>query len=727
MATHGEVDRPAAPAFARPDADAPWRPGAAQLADSRSTRLLRLTGMADLEDLHARAVRDPGWFWGEAVEELDLAWQRPWERVLDLSDGPELPRWWSGGGFDHAAAVLARWREPDLREADAITWEGDDGATRRLTGGELANEVEAAADRFAAHGIGPGTRVGVFLPMLLETALTVLALGRLQAVFTPLFSGYAGPAVAARLRAFEATHLVTSDGFLRKGRELDMASIAAEALRDAPSVRRVLVVERLAGFGVGGPAAGVGGPAAGVGGPAAGVGRPAAGPGGPGAGPGGRGPLGNPARDAAWDAMPTAHQAAEIAPVARPTGLVDPETPYMVIYTSGTTGPPKGTVHVHGGFPIKAAHDLAHTFDLRSGDALCWITDLGWMMGPWAISGALLLGARLVMFEGAPDHPDAGRTWSLVARHRITHLGISPTLIRALLVHGDDPVRAHDRSSLRVLGSTGEPWNADAWWWLFRTAGEGRVPIVNYTGGTEISGGILGATPLRPIRPTSFNGPCLGMAADVLGPTGEPVVDVLGELAIRGPWPGMTRGFWGGTPDDRERYLDAYWRRVPGTWVHGDWAVHDRDGFWYLHGRSDDTLKVGGKRVGPAELEAIAVGHPAVVAAAAIGVPDAVKGEVPVLLVVCRRDARVDPADLAAEVTARVVAEMGKPVRPGAVAIVPDLPRTRSGKIMRRVARAAWLGLDPGDLSALENPGAVVDIAAASARGVQRFEGPAGR
>ncbi|HEY4751677.1 MAG TPA: AMP-binding protein, partial [Candidatus Limnocylindrales bacterium] len=323
-------------------------------------------------------------------------------------------------------------------------------------------------------------------------------------------------------------------------------------------------------------------------------------------------------------------------------------------------------------------------------------------------------GARLVLFEGAPDYPDTGRVWSLVARHGITHLGISPTLIRALLIHGEEPVRAHDRSTLRVLGSTGEPWNPDPWWWLFRVAGDGRVPIVNYSGGTEVSGGILGATSLRPIRPTSFNGPCLGMAAEVVGPDGTAVVDEVGELALRGPWPGMTRGFWGGTPADRERYLDAYWRRVPGTWLHGDWALRDGEGFWYLQGRSDDTLKVAGKRVGPAELEAVAVAHPAVVEAAAIGVPDELKGEVPVVLVVVRRDTAADPVELASEVAARVVDSLGKPVRPKAVIVVPDLPRTRSGKIMRRVARAAWLGLDPGDLSALENPGAVTAIAETS-------------
>ena len=669
-----------APAFARPDADAPWRPGPDLLADSRTGRLVAATGAGDIEALQARAVADPAGFWGAAIDSLGLAWQRPWERVLDLRDGPEFARWWSGGAFDHAAAVLERWAGPGKRDAVAVAWEGDDGSVRELTGAGLAAAVEAAADRFAAHGIGEGTRVGILLPMLPETVITVLAMGRLRAVFTPLFSGYAGPAVAARLAAFEATHLVTADGFRRRGEVVDLAGVAAAALAAAPSVRRVLVVDRLATAADGHPAA----------------------------------PLADPDRDAGWDALPDERQRRAVAPATRPDGLVDPETPYMVIYTSGTTGAPKGTVHVHGGFPVKAAQDLAHTFDLRDGDALCWVTDLGWMMGPWAISGALLLGARLVLLEGPPIHPDAGRLWSVVARHRLTHLGISPTLIRALLVHGDEPVRDHDRSSLRVLGSTGEPWNPDPWWWLFRTVGDGRLPIVNYTGGTEIAGGILGAGLLRPIRPTSFNGPCLGMAAEVVDAAGAPVVDAVGELAIRGPWPGMTRGFWGGTPAERERYLDTYWTRLPGTWIHGDWAVHDADGFWYVHGRSDDTLKVAGKRVGPAEVEAAAVAHPAVVEAAAIGIPDPVKGEVPVVLIVCRPDALADAATIAREVTDRVVAELGKPVRPAAVVPVPDLPRTRSGKIMRRVARTAWLGTDPGDLSALENPGAVAGIAAAA-------------
>jgi acetyl-CoA synthetase len=662
------------PAFARPDSEAPWRPSAADLADSRLARFVRATtgaGSDDdgLEALQARAVADPGWFWGAAVDDLGLSWQRRASSVLDLSGGPARARWWTGGAFNHAVAATEPWAVAGPDDP-ALTWEGEDGAVLTFSWSELDLEVRRAAGRLAAVGVGEGTRVGILLPMLAETAIAVLALGRLRAVFSPIFSGYAAPAVAARLTAFEASHLITADGFLRRGSVVPLKAIADEAVAAAPSVRTVVVVRRLGRETLDVPM--------------------------------------TPGRDVEWSAGPAATgdtgPGPEDADAVAPT---DPEAPYMVIYTSGTTGQPKGTVHVHGGFPIKAAQDLAHTFDLRRGDALCWFTDLGWMMGPWAISGALLLGARLVMYEGAPDWPDPGRLWSLVERQRITHFGISPTLIRALRVHGETPVRDHDLSSLRVIGSTGEPWNPDPWRWCFDVVGGGRLPIVNYSGGTEIGGGIVGCSLLRPIRPTSFNGPCVGMAADIVDTDGRSVRGAVGELALKEPWPGMTRGFWA-EPDD-ERYLEAYWRRLPGLWIHGDWAATDGDGYWYIHGRSDDTLKVAGKRVGPAEVEACAVAHPAVVAAAAIGVPDELKGEAIVVLCVPRPGAVWDES-VALEVSALVVRDLGKPVRPKAVVAVPDLPRTRSGKVMRRVARAAWLGLDPGDVSALENPASVAPI-----------------
>jgi acetyl-CoA synthetase len=277
-------------------------------------------------------------------------------------------------------------------------------------------------------------------------------------------------------------------------------------------------------------------------------------------------------------------------------------------------------------------------------------------------------------------------------------LGISPTLIRALMMHGEAPVRSHDLAALRILGSTGEPWNPDPWWWLFRTVGRGRIPIINYSGGTEISGGILMGNPLLPIKPCSFPAPCPGIAADVADESGRSLRGAVGELVIRKPWIGMARGFW----SDPERYTETYWSRWPGVWVHGDWARVDEDGHWYILGRSDDTLKVAGRRVGPAELESVLVADPAVREAAVIGVPDERKGTAVIAFCVPIGDS---DAGLANRLKDRVATELGKPFRPDQVLLVAELPRTRNAKVMRRVLRAAYLGEDPGDITSLENPG----------------------
>ena len=640
-----------------------WEPEPEHLERSRLRRFMAIQGIESLPALHARAVEDPEWYWAAMVDHLGVTWHRPYDAVLDLSDGIPWARWFVGAGYNYVHDAVSKRAIGPERDRPALVWEGDGGETRTLTYGELAAETNRFANALRLLGIGHGDRVGIFLPMLPETAIATLACSQIGAVFVPIFSGYGPEAVATRLRDCDARLLITADGFPRRGRVVAMKATADAALAVVPSVERVVVVRR-----IGSEVAWKSG------------------------------------RDHWWDELVASQP---IESPAEPTGADDP---FMIIYTSGTTGRPKGAVHVHAGFPIKAAHDLAVCFDLQEDDRLLWLTDLGWMMGPWAIEGTLILGATLVLYEGTPDWPQPDRLWRLVERHRITVLGVSPTAVRALMSQGDHWVTARDRSSLRAFGSTGEPWNPAPWHWLFSVAGEGRCPIINYSGGTEISGGIVGCTTIEPIKPCAFTGPVPGMAADVVDEDGRPVRGQVGELVIKFPWVGMTRGFW----RDPERYLATYWSRWPNVWVHGDWALIDEDGFWYILGRSDDTIKAAGKRVGPAEIESAAVAHPAVQEAAAIGVPDAVKGEAIVVFAVLRPG--WEPGeDLAREVQATVARQLGRPLQPERVVFVSDLPRTRNAKIMRRVVRAAYLGQDPGDLSALENPAAVDAIASVRA------------
>jgi acetyl-CoA synthetase len=393
-------------------------------------------------------------------------------------------------------------------------------------------------------------------------------------------------------------------------------------------------------------------------------------------------------------------------PGTLPALEVESEHPYLLTYTSGTTGKPKGVVHVQGGFLVSIAREACYQADVHQGDVMHFATDMGWIMGPWTVVGVGALGGTIVFAEGAPDWPSPQRLWELVEQERVTSLGLSPTLARSLLPHG---APAADLSSLRTFVTTGEPWNPDPYRWLFEDVGGSRVPIINCTGGTEVGACFLTPVPIQPIKACSVGGPALGMAMDVVDEHGESLVGTgeVGELVCRRPFPGMTRGFW----RDPDKFIETYWSRFPGVWVHGDWASVDEDGFWFLHGRSDDTLNIAGKRIGPAELESAAVGHPAVREAAAIGVPHEVKGETSWIFACLLPGAEATPE----EVAAHVAGELGKAFKPDRVFFVDSLPKTRSAKIVRRAVRAKALGTDPGDLSSLENPESLDAIAAAVA------------
>lgn len=635
-----------------------WRPTPELINASRLKQFMDRHGIAALNDLQRRSTEDPEWFWNAVLQDLEIEFYEPYSKAMDTSGGVPWTRWCVGGKMNIVHNCLDKRIGTAAEHRIAVRWEGEDGPTRTLTYGELWRNVNRTANALKNLGVRTGDVVGLFLPMIPEIVVAFFAIAKVGGIILPVFSGFGADAVAARLSDAGAKVLFTADGIRRKGQLVPMKSTADEAALQVPSLRHICVVRRL-GIDVSWTSG----------------------------------------RDCWWSEI------VESEPDVAETERTDAEDPFMIIYTSGTTGRPKGAVHTHCGFPIKAAQDIAFGLDLREQDTLYWITDMGWMMGPWQVLGATVLGATMLLYDGALDHPGPDRLWSLVERHRVTVLGVSPTLIRLLMRHGTEPVLQHDLSSLRVLASTGEPWNPDPWMWFFENVAKRRLPIINYSGGTEISGGIVMGNVFTPMKPCAFSGPIPGMAADVVDDAGQSIRGQVGELVIRKPWIGMTRGFW----KDSDRYLQTYWSRIPDVWVHGDWAAIDEDGLWYILGRSDDTLKVAGKRIGPAEVESVLVSHPAVSEAAAIGVPHDLKGEAIVCFCVLKPN-YTPSEDLSRQLRERVAQSLGKALQPEAVRFVRDLPKTRNAKVMRRVIRAAYLDQDPGDLTALENPQAVEEL-----------------
>jgi acetyl-CoA synthetase len=635
-----------------------WRPSPEYIENAHLTNFMRLHDIENFDELMRLSTKDPAWFTDAILKYLDIRFYSPYEQVLDLSSGIAWPKWCTGAKLNIVHNCLDKYIGTASENQVALITEDEKGDICTFTYRELWVEVNRVANGLRALGLGKGDAIGLYMPMTCEIVIAFLAVAKIGGIILPLFSGFGAGAIVSRLEDAEAKALFTGDGAIRRGRTINMKKIADQAADQVPTLNHLIVLKKT-DLDV----------------------------------------AMKEGRDLWWEDL--IHDQPEVAE----TEQTEAEDLLMIIYTSGTTGRPKGAVHTHCGFPVKAAQDMALGVDLHPGEIIYWMTDMGWMMGPWLVFGGLILGGTIFLYDGAPDFPGPDRIWDMVERHRINTLGVSPTLIRSLIPHGEEPFRKHDLSSLRFFASTGEPWNPDPWMWLFERVGEGKRPIINYSGGTEISGGIVMGNPILPLKPCAFSAPCPGIAADIFDENGLPVREQVGELVIKGPWIGMTRGFW----KDPERYHETYWSRWPDVWVHGDFAAVDADQLWYILGRSDDTIKIAGKRLGPAEAESVLVKHPLVIEAAAIGVPHEIKGSE--LIVFCVLKPEVEPtAELRRELKDMVAQALGKPLAPREVLFVKDLPKTRNAKVMRRMIRAAYLGQDPGDSSSLVNPEAVEEV-----------------
>ena len=612
-----------------------WQPSPELIERANLTRLQRKLGASDYAELHRISIEEPDRFWPVLIDDLGIEFSQRWDTVVDSSRGPEWSTWFNGGRVNVARVCVHRWASDE----EALVGLYEDGVRESLTWAEMSRQVTQLAEYLVELGVREGDRVALYMPMCPAVAVASHACAHVGAVQVPIFSGFAAPALASRLEDSQAKVVICADWSLRRGKRIEMT----EALLDAGPYAVEFVIE--------------------------------------------------------WNRETRAWpEAVTRQPGVLPPLEVDSEAPYLLAYTSGTTGRPKGALHVQGGFLVSIAREAAYQTDVNRGDRIHFATDMGWIMGPWTVVGGGGAGATIVFAEGAPDWPD-DRLWRLVESEQVTMLGLSPTLVRALIPKGEPRANL---SSLRTFCTTGEPWNPDPYMWLFERVGSARVPIVNISGGTEVGACFLTTVLTEPIKPVALGFPALGQDMDVVDQIGQRVRRTqVGELVCRRPWPGMTRGIWG----DDERYLEAYWQRFPGVWTHGDWASIDEDGYWYLHGRSDDTLNIAGKRIGPAELESAAISSGIVAEAAAIGVPHAVKGEAAWIFCVPAGEQQDD------ELVANAVAgALGKAFKPERILWVGALPKTRSAKIVRRAVRARVLGKDPGDLSALENPECLEEI-----------------
>jgi acetyl-CoA synthetase len=629
-----------------------WEPPKGSIEKTNVKHFMDRLGVQSYGELVRRSTEDISWWWETCERELHVEWSKPYSRILDASLGIEKTVWFPGGELNAIETVLDQ-KSARNGNSKAFIWEGENGSNRTVTYAELQRDVSMFSNYLKGIGIKRGDVVASCLPMLPETVVAMLGTIRVGAVFSPIFSAYPSYAISNRISNSNPKLIVTCDGYLHKGKIVSLWPEVDEALRIAKLEIPTLIVERL------------------------GIELPFTGD-----------------RDAFYKEKVRKESTRSKAEIMKP------DDPALLLYTSGAAGKPKGVVISHSGVLLQPGKEMYFNLDTRPNDVFMWMTmDISWMMGPWQVFGVQAVGATHVFFEGVPDFPDQDRIYRMIEEYGITQFGHVATTARMLHRHGNEIIKEHNLSSLRILGNTGEPIDEDTWTWEMKSIGGWNCPMINLSGGTEIFGCFLLPSPVVPLKPSTLWGPGLGMDVDVYDDEGASVKEKVGYLVCKKPSPSMTRGFW----NDFGRYIETYWSRFRGVWYHGDRAYVDSDGYWFLKGRADDVIKVAGHRVDPAEIEGVLNSHPAIAESACVALLDKVKGEKPCCFAIL--NSGVNPDKETAESAMKlVVQKLGKIPKPDKVVFVDDLPRTRSGKIIRYLIRAVVRGDNPTEIWTIANP-----------------------
>jgi len=612
-------------------------------------------GISSFEELSKKAIDDLEWFWESVDKDIVIVWDIPYTKTLDISKGIAWPKWFVGGKTNIYKSTVEKFTKKNPQKI-AYYFESEDGVKSKISYSELDSKISKLANGLRSLGVKKGDVIAIYLPMIEEAILSILAAAKIGAIQTVIFSGYSSESLHVRLKDCNAKILIISDGFYRKGKSISQKQASETAVLNT-NVEKIIVV----------PYKGI---------------------------------------DNYVESKKIIFYNDLIKSQNNQyyTESMTSEDPLFILYTSGTTGKPKGVVHTHGGFSVFAGHQAAYLIDTCEDDTLFWPADIGWITGlVWNVYGLLMMGASAVIYDGTLDFPTSDRIWKMLSGYQATIFGISPTAVRLFKKNNIEPMKLVSLDKIKNIPTTGEPLDEDSWWWLYEKVGNRKIPIMNLSGGTEIGGAMLSVFPGMKLKPSTVGIPVPGMNLDIFNDAGNSVQNQNGYLVIKSPWPAMTRGLL----NDDERYLETYWSRFENVWFHGDYVYAGDDGLWYMQGRTDDVINVSGHRMSTAEIEHAIISHPKVSDAASIAISDDLTGEAIVIFFVA--DGSPDN-NLKYVVSDYISEKIGKIARPKHVFQLSDLPKTRTGKIMRRLLKSKLLGEDLGDLSSLENPHVLDEI-----------------